>query len=219
MPSEEQLTSEKSLEIIQQMISKAKNSYHDTGIGPMLWGGVIALCSLVTFMELRSGLRLPFSIWILTLVAIIPQIFIVAKEKKLNKVRSYDETVMDYLWTCFGIGIFILIFINGNLLYQIKPVFETYAKLEGAKPGFDFNSFSTSYFLLLYGFPTIVTGGMRSFKPMLYGGIVCWVFCIISIYTGIETDMLLTALAAVCAWLIPGIILWRKYKKRIGANV
>jgi len=220
MPNEENKLSEKeSLDLIASMISKAKNSYHETGIGPILWGSVISFCSLVTYCQIRFQFNLPFDIWILTLVAIVPQILIVAKEKKLNKVRTYDDTVMDYVWTCFGISIFLLIFINANLIYQLNLLFEDYYKSTGKHPAFNYNNFATSFFLLLYGIPTIITGGYRKFKPMLIGGIICWVCAVVSIYTPVEWDMLLTAFAAISAWLIPGIILWKDYKKRKTGNV
>lgn len=216
---DEQLTTDKSFEIIQQMINKAKNSFHETGIGPMLWGSVITLCSLVTFFQLQFDFKLPVDIWLLTIVAIAPQIYLVAKEKKLNKARSHDDTVMDYVWSCFGIGIFLLIFIDNIMLYRIRPVFETYIELKGVRPEYNVSGFLTSYFLLLYGFPTIITGGFRKFKPMLYGGIFCWVCCIVSVFTPVKIDMLLTALSATFAWLIPGIILWNRYQKRKALDV
>jgi len=220
MPSEEKALSEKeSLELISQMINKAKNSYHDTGIGPILWGSIITLCSLVTFFQLRMGFRLPFDIWLLTIIAIIPQVFIISREKKINRVKNYDDNIMNYTWTCFGISIFLLIFINANIINHLNPVFQTYIDVKGTRPEFNYSSFSTSFFLLLYGIPTIITGACRNMKPMLYGGITCWVCCIISVYTKIEWDMLLTAFAAICAWLIPGIILWTRYQKRKTAHV
>ena len=64
--AEKILTEKESLELISQMINKAKNSYHDSGIGPILWGSVIALCSLVTFLQIRFDFPLPFDIWYLT---------------------------------------------------------------------------------------------------------------------------------------------------------
>ena len=78
---------------------------------------------------------------------------------------------------------------------------------------FDYASYSTSLFLMLYGMPSILTGGITKFKPMLYGGILCWICCIISVYTNLKTDLLLMALSAIAMWLIPGIILRRKYLK------
>lgn len=216
---EKSFTPQQSLDLIQQMIAKAQNSYHDTGIGPILWGCVISICSLVTYLKITLGFKLPFDIWLLTLVAIVPQIIIVAREKKLNKVRSHDETTMDYLWSCFGISIFILTFINANIASALQPIYENYKLTTGNTPSIRYSNFLSSLFLLLYGFPTIITGGIRKFKPMLYGGIFCWVAAVIAVYTSAGVDMLLTAFAAIAAWLVPGIILYRNHQKRRVANV
>jgi hypothetical protein len=215
----EKLTEQESLQLISQMINKAKNSYHDSGIGPILWGSVISFCSLVTFASWRFDFKLPFDIWLLTLVAVVPQIFIVSREKKLNKFRSYDEATMDYVWMSFGISIFLLVFINNYIATQLNPVFQTYIDVKGTRPPHNFTSFNSTFFLLLYGIPTIITGGARRFKPMLYGGILCWVCCIASLFTAIDTDMLLIAIAAVAAWLIPGIILFKKRKNEKAVHV
>jgi hypothetical protein len=213
------MTEKESLRLIGEMISKAKNSYHDSGTGPILWGSVISCCSVITFLQLRYRFALPFDIWWLTLIAIVPQLIIVSREKKRKKARRYDETLMDYVWICFGIAISLLIFININIVQKLNPVFINYIETTGGRPEFNYSSFSTSFFLLLYGIPTIITGGCTNFKPMLWGGIICWVCCIISVFTKIETDMLLTAGAAIAAWLLPGIILNSRYKKLMAADV
>ncbi len=211
---------QESLKLITEMIGKVKNSYHDKGIGPILWGSVITICSLVTFFRIQYNFELPFDIWLLTLVAIVPQIVITSREKKSRKVRSYNDDSMDYVWMCFGMAIFLLIHINYHLGNVIGTVLSDYRTLGGKLPDFNYFSYSTSMFLLLYGMPTIITGGIMKFKPMLLGGILCWICCIISVYTNIKVDLLLTALSATGAWLIPGIILWIRYKKGITcANV
>jgi hypothetical protein len=217
--SESKLSEQESLLLIQQMINKAKNSYHDTGIGPILWGSVITICSLVTFFQIKYQFRLPFDIWLLTLIAIVPQVYIAIKEGRESKVKGYDDRIMDTVWICFGISIFLLIFINANIIHQLNPVFQTYIDVKGSRPEFNYSSFSNSFFLLLYGIPTIITGACRNMRPMLYGGIVCWICCIISVYTKIDWDMILTAIAAIAAWLIPGLIIRNKFLKNRKADV
>ena len=210
---QDKMSEQDSLRLIEQMIHKAKNSYHDKGIGPMLWGSVITFCSLVTFCRIQFNFKLPFDIWLLTLAAIIPQIIISSKEKRQRKVKSYNDDAMDYIWMCFGIAIFLLVHINTNLVEVLNTVFKDYRALGGKAPAFNYYDYSSAMMLLLYGMPTIITGGIMKFKPMLYGGILCWVCCVVTVYTSIKVDLLLTALSATCAWLIPGIILWRRYKK------
>lgn len=208
-----QLSEKESLDLIAMMISKAKDSYHDTGVGAMMWGGIVAFCSLVKLAEIQFGFRLPFDIYLLTLLAVIPQIFLTIREKKVRKVKSYDDAYMDYIWLAFGISIFLMIFITNAVFNVWEPVAAEYEKLKGSRPAFAFQEFITPFFLLLYGMPTFITGAACKFKPMLWGGLLCWACCIITIFTTIKIDLLLTAFSAVFAWLIPGIIMEKDYRK------
>lgn len=210
---EKKLSEKESLELIATMINKAKNSYHDTGIGAIMWGSVVAFCSLVKLSELHFGYRLPFDIYLLTLAAIIPQVFISIKEKRERKVKSYDDIYMDYLWLGFGITIFLMILVVNVIHNTWSPVAEEYQTLAGKRSAFQLYEFIAPLFLILYGMPTFVTGAACKFKPMLWGGILCWVCCIITIFTPGKIDLLLTAFAAVFAWLIPGIIMERDYRE------
>src|SRR5262245_55818813 len=126
---EKQLSEKESLELITAMINKAKNSFYDTGVGAIMWGSVVAICSLVKLSELQFNYRLPFDIYLLTLVAIIPQVFITIKEKKERKATSYDDIYMDYLWLAFGICIFLMIFIVNNVYADLNPLVRDYKEI------------------------------------------------------------------------------------------
>lgn len=211
MTPKKQLTEKESLDLIAMMINKAKDSYHDTGFGAMMWGAVIATCSLVKLAELQFNFKLPFDIYWLTIVAVVPQIFISIREKKGRKVKAYDDIYMDYLWLGFGIGIFLLIFIINAVFNVWQPAAVEYTQLAGHAPVFKFSEFVSSLFLLLYGLPTFITGAACKFKPMLWGGLLCWVSCIAAIFTSIKIDLLLVAFSAIFAWLIPGIVMQKEY--------
>ncbi len=209
---EKQLTEKESLALIATMINKAKDSYHDTGIGAMMWGSVIAVCSLVKLSEIQFGYRLPFDIYLLTIIAVIPQVFITIREKKERKVKSYDDAYMDYIWLGFGISVFLMIFIVNSVFSVWEPVAKEYHELAGHDSPFLFREFIAPFFLLLYGLPTFITGAACKFKPMLWGGLFCWVCCIAAIYTTVKVDLLLTAASAIMAWLIPGILMEKEYR-------
>ncbi|HVE61172.1 MAG TPA: hypothetical protein VNA26_05105, partial [Chitinophagaceae bacterium] len=148
----------------------------------------------------------------LTLVAIIPQIFITVREKKERKVKSYDDAYMDYIWLGFGICIFLLSH-TVNLIYNAwEPVGVEYRTLTGQRSAFRLQEFVAPLFLMLYGLPTFITGAACRFRPMLWGGIFCWVCCVITVYTSIKIDLILTALSAVFAWFIPGLIMEKEYR-------
>jgi hypothetical protein len=49
--SEDRLTEQQSLELITRMINKAKSDYRGTGIGALMWGTIITVCALVSFVN------------------------------------------------------------------------------------------------------------------------------------------------------------------------
>jgi hypothetical protein len=212
MEQEKKMSGQESLALITEMINKAKNSYHDTGIGAMMWGAVIAVCSLVRLSELHFKYKLPFDIYLLTLAAIIPQIFITIKEKKRRQVKSYDDIYIDYLWLGFGISIFLLIHINSNIFSEWGSWASEFKNATGKSAGFKFYEFIHPLFLMLYGMPTFVTGAACKFRPMLWGGLFCWFCCIITVYTSVKLDLILTAASALLAWFVPGLLMEREYR-------
>jgi hypothetical protein len=213
MEENKPLSEKESLELITQMINKARNTYYDTGVGAIMWGAVVAICALVKLAEIHFRFKLPFDIYLLTLVAIIPQIFITIKEKKERKVKSYDDSYMDYLWLAFGIGIFLMVLIVNSMAHALQPVMQEYKTLTGRESGFVLFEYIAPLFLILYGLPTFVTGAACKFRPMLWGGLLCWVCCVITVFTTVKIDLLLTAFSAICAWFIPGLILEQEYRK------
>ena len=191
MLKEPPFSSEQSIQLINEMIGKAKRSYTTKGIASMVWGTLIIFCSMVTWVQVKYNFNIGFDIWLLLIVALVSQIYFSIKEKKDKKFVGHDEQTMTYVWTTFSICIFITSFYNSK---------------------YDSES-STTLIMMLYGIPTFITGGIFKFKPMIVGGIICWIISIISMYTSFATDLLLMATCGLFAWLIPGIILWNKYKK------
>ena len=191
MENEKQLTEQQSLELITRMINKAKDDYKETGVGALMWGSVVTVCSLVSFANYYQ--RWPWAdyIWFLTLIAVVPQVIISVRENRRLKYKTYNYDAMGGIWISFGISIFLLSF---------------FASSFNVPNGY-------SLFLILYGIPTFATGFARRFPPMIIGGIACWIFAIVSMYVTFPYAMLLTAAAAFISWFIPGMILRKRYLK------
>ncbi len=215
---EKQLSEKESLFIIQQMISRAKNEFVDTGIGPILWGAVITFCSIVQALKIKFDFDFPFDVWMLALFAIVPQVFISIKESRERKAKGWDDDMLSYVWICFGIGVFVINLVNNVMAHSLNPVLEEYTKLTG-KPTTNLWSYASCYLLFVFGFPTIVTGAARKFKIMLAGGIFCWASAIAAAFTPTYVDFILMAFSAALAWLIPGILIRKKYLKQQNPNV
>jgi hypothetical protein len=193
---EENFSQEDSLKLINEMISKAKKSYVTKGIASIVWGALITFCGIVNWYEIHFKVDYG-DIWVLLLIALIPQIYFSVKEKKSRQFISHHEITTSYIWIAFTVTLFITSF------------YFSYFNLGNVTP----------LIMALYGVPTFIIGGMHKFKPMIFGAIFCWAASVISFYTIIEIDMLLMAACGLFAWLIPGIILWNRYKKNQAAHV
>ena len=129
---------------------------------------------------------------------------------------------MSYIWLGFGICIFLLIHISNNIFSDWGSWADKFKEATGTSATPGFYEYIAPLFLMLYGLPTFITGAACKFKPMLWGGLFCWACCIITVYTTIKIDLLLTALSALFAWFIPGILMekeYRLYKKEQAQNV
>lgn len=229
MPEEKEFSEQESLQLIASMIKKAKGSYHDTGIGSLLWGTVISVASFVSYLRIEYQFDIGFDIWLLALVAIVPQIFISVREKKNAQVKQYDDDVVNAVWLVFGLTIFGLSFyqfivpgVTGKIIHQEGwDLIKHYN--DGSKPDALMNPFIpslNSIYILVYAIPTMVTGLVKKFKPMTIGAGISYLFFIASCYTNASIDMLLGGFTAIVCWFIPGIILRRKYiAQRKASNV
>lgn len=161
---DEKFSPQQSLHLISETINKAKGSYHDTGIGPILWGCVVTTCGIVSFYASLYKISWLFSVWFLTIIAVVPQIIISAKERKERKFVSFTDSASSAIWITFGFSMMVLSIIESILR---------------AKYGWNMHS---AVYMLVYGVPTILTGAICKVKPMLVGGILCWVFAIASTF-------------------------------------
>jgi hypothetical protein len=215
---EKNISEEESLQIITQMIAKAKHNFHENGTSAILWGSVVAVCGLVSFAEMNWDISIGFDIWLLTFGAILPQVFLSIREQRQRRVLSHTEAAMNAIWIVYGISIFALVFYfntvphttdrllaeEGRHFLEVKPDGSTVPfHLFVPSPG--------SLLLLLYAIPTMATGIAHKFRPMLVAAVLCYAFFIISCFVSTSYDMLLNGLAGIFNWLIPGLILRRRY--------
>jgi hypothetical protein len=228
MSEEKKLTEQESLQLISAMIQKVKNSYHDTGIGSLLWGSVVSIASFVSFLRYRYDLNIGFDIWLIVLGAIIPQVYLSIKENKALNAKRYDDDAIDTVWLVFGLTIFGLSFYQSTVGDTTSRIIQeegwTMMKhyLSGNKADEQIKPFTLSIYslyILIYAFPTLVTGLVKKFKPMIIGAIITYVLFMISCFVESYYDFLLGGIAALLCWFIPGVILRRKYIAQKKANV
>ncbi|MCU0403203.1 MAG: hypothetical protein MUE99_01555 [Chitinophagaceae bacterium] len=221
MDQERKLSEKESLKIITEMIVQAKGGYyHDSGIGAILWGTVVAFAGFMSFLQLYFNWSWTFDWWLLALFAIIPQIFISIRERKNNVVKTHVGLALDTVWVIFGISIFcIILYIHkapemGNVFLQedgIRLLRENLETGEIAPYKLTIAPSVGSLLLLIYAIPTMVTGVVKKFWPMITGAIITYIFFLISLYTRNPIDQLLMGISGLVNWLIPGLMLRFRY--------
>ncbi|MBR2649648.1 MAG: hypothetical protein IKD55_12450 [Sediminibacterium sp.] len=197
MPQEEEhFSAHQSLAIIESMIQKAQNRFSENGTLYLLWGWVIFICCTFHYTLLTiTQNQIWGNIWALTIVAVLYQFYFLFKKNKKKAVRTYTDDIISGVWSCFGIVMGIASFI----MYKLGSWSLLY-----------------SFILLFYGIPTFLSGIIMRFKPLIIGGICCWILSIISVFVQTKEILLLLAPAVLSAWIIPGYLLKAKYNQQNG---
>jgi hypothetical protein len=191
--NEKQMSEAESISIISGMINRARNRFSETGHLYLLWGWIILVCCITQFVSLQYfNYEKGYQVWFLTWLAVIYQFIYLAKTKKREKVKTYTDEIMGFVWLTFMICgvVMVFILIKLKVFVAINPLI-----------------------LVLYGMPTFLSGIILKFKPLIIGGISCWVLALLSPLVPLEYHLLLLACAVVAAWIIPGNLLRLKYKK------
>jgi hypothetical protein len=184
-----ELNEQKSLQIIEDMIQKAKKQYSDDGFLLMLWGWLVFISALGHYLLLMINYQYPFITWGLMPVGGIISAIYGMKEKQ-KPYRTYTDTIMSYTWSAFGISLFIVLIMMEKLQINCYPIV-----------------------LLLYGIPTFISGGVLKHKPLIFGAVSCWTLSLISFFQPFDIQLLLLAAGILLAYIIPGHLLRNQYLK------
>jgi hypothetical protein len=196
MEKETGLSHLEGLEIIQSMINRAKDKFSENGFLYLLWGWIVFSCSIIHFVLMNyTDVKKPELVWTTCWLVVIVQSFYLAKKKKKQQVRTYTDDIVGYVWLAFVVSMFLMGFLFGAVLGD-----EYYRMVS---PGF----------LVLYGIPTFLSGIILRFRPLIIGGISCWLLSVLVIFVDFSYQMLFLSAAMLIAWIIPGYMLRSKYKK------
>ena len=194
--NEENFDPKQSLLLIESMINRAKDKFAEDGSMYLLWGWVVFVCSLTQFV-LMHFFKYPYHyvVWFASWIIVIYQLVYIRKKIKRRRVRTYTGYILGYVWLTFVIVIFLLAFLIGRLT-------------EG-----DYYIHISPILLTIYGIPIFLSGIILRFKPLIIGGIGCWILSIAAmLIDNYDYQFLLIPLAMIIAWIIPGYLLRAKYK-------
>lgn len=192
MENKESLSANDSLKLIESMIHKAQNRFSENGTLYLLWGWTIFFCALVQYISLKyTSFSKASFVWLLVVFVMIYQIFYLSKKQQTEKVKTYTDEIIGYVWMSFGICMGLLSFIMSKL--DVWILFYP-------------------FIFLFYGIPTFLSGAIMRFKPLMIGGICCWALSVAaSFITSVEVILLLVP-AVLFGWIIPGYLLRARFK-------
>jgi len=185
---EKRISERESLLIIQQMIQTAKNEQKDDGKGWIIWGWLLFLASVFTFLNQKFDWVSTFFFWnvfggvtvVLLSFEAVQYFFL----KRRKKVKTYTKDLFEKLNIGFFISLMLIIF---SINMGVSPL-KGFALLLG-----------------LYGFWILIYGAVLNFKPSIIGAYITWGFAFASLFVkSFDWTMLLHACAVLCGYIIPG---------------
>ena len=132
-------------------------------------------------------------VWSINILGIVFSIYHGVKEEKKRRVRNYVDESLDYLW----IGI-----VAAYILFGVAF----------ARIGWE-NCYT--FYMVLYGIGSFVTGRLLKTPALVWGGVASWGLAVVSTFTSFDINILLCATAILVSYIIPGYLLRKKYKEQL----
>jgi hypothetical protein len=186
---EREINPAESLSIIQNMVNKTQRQFSDDSFYYIMWGWLVLAASIIHFVLLQMNVEQAPIVWLLMPIGGIVSMIYGAKQSKKEKIKSYVSTYMSYLWGAMVLAMFVII----GMAFKIG--------IEATYP----------ILILIYGIGTFVSGGLLNFKPLIIGGIVCFVLSVGSFFMAFQHQLLFIAAAMLVSYIIPGHLLKAKF--------
>ena len=190
---ENEMSPVESLKMISEVIGKTKENIRLHSFPFLLWGWLIAIASLLFFF-LRTYTHFQYYFLPFPILAITGIILTVNYYRRSAAYETYLSYYLKKLWLVLGVSFILVVFINVT---------------HGALP--------FTYTILIAGIGTLVSGLVLRFTPLVVGGVLFLLFSIATTFVSDRYSPLLSGLAMVAGYLIPGYLL--KYSKSSETNV
>lgn len=194
---EKELKPQESLKIIQQMIKASQQQFADNGIFIIVWGILLILAALSNYMVAISGMDVESQNQWISLIwsgfsglGLIISMVIGFRRSKKQTVETHIGKILKWMWLGFIVILFFTILfplLNGN-----SPI---------------------PFVLILTAFALYIFALALRYKPFIVGGVCVLVLGVLSFWANYELQLMAFALAILLGYLLPGIMLYRKYDR------
>lgn len=193
---ETKLTNTESLQIIEQMIGRAKQEEKDSGWGWILWGCLLFFASIIHYVALLNGKQYGNLIWnAFAIAAFLLMAYSFFMKKKAPSVQTYTGELVGKIGNAFFIS--LVVAVVGNVTSGLTST------------GVNFG-----YLLLLYAFWMYIHGAAYRFNLLKYGAFINWAGALAIFIWHKELGKHILLVHAVCVllgYIIPGYIAQKNF--------
>ncbi len=196
---EKKLSGEESLLLIRQMIQVAKDEHREKGDGWLIWGWLLFVASISSAILSYAKLgRYVGWVWLgILAIGLIVYVLGHLRQQRKEKVHTYVQELLNKIERGFFISLFAIV----------------------ASIYISNSNFSFGYFYILYAFWMFIHGSAIRFKPLIIGAWVNWAAAIaIFLVNNFQYDMMISALAVLVGYLIPGYMLRAEFRKKMQSS-
>ncbi|MDR0744156.1 MAG: hypothetical protein LBF05_07360, partial [Tannerella sp.] len=197
---ESKFTKQESMEIITEMINRARNNVRKGSANSMIFNGyagaIIAIANFILLQLLPNEyLNYSYYIWCLMFPVWMIDHYIERKVDKTSMVKTDIDKIISSAWSGFTISIVIFMI----TLYAIVYTLGTWQSLVAITP----------IIMAMVAIPEFVMARTCRFKPFLWGAIVFWagaLLCIIiiCIFKRGDLQLVIFAISMFFGFIIPG---------------
>jgi hypothetical protein len=187
---EKEIDVDESLIIIQQMVNRAKNNISENGFMYIFWGWLVFITAIAFFILMKMGFEWAPIVWMtMPLGGIFSGIWGYTQRKN-ERVKTYVDSHLAYVWIAFGICLLIVLGMGWQLKEHCYPIV-----------------------IMLYAVSTFVSGGIIRFKPLIICGALSFPIAVAAFFVNFDVQVLLLALSVLVSYIIPGHWLQLEFKK------
>jgi hypothetical protein len=202
---ETKFTEQQSLQLITEMINKARNNVQkSSGTFMIFWGCMVAVAALLNIAlvyilrHLSLPVNLSFHIWWMMLPAWMVSFILQRKRDHAAIVKSHIDNIISSVWKAFGISMAIFLLIIFGLAYSLQEYSHFFYLIN-------------PIIILITGIGEFITAKACRFRPFLHGAIAMWtgsLACTLAVIwlsgNGVLVQFLILAICMVIGFIIPG---------------
>lgn len=158
----------------------------------LVWGYAVFLACIAQYVLISVDYEKNYMAWWIIVPALVLHFVFVARDSKKEKVSTYISEANGYLWMGIGFCFAAMSFIFSRQGWE--------------------NCFPI--YVLFYALGTFVSGNLIRFRPLIIGGIICFIIAAGIAFFDTKTQVLLAALSILVSYIIPGHMLRMQYQRQ-----